>query len=94
MTKAELVNEVARLTEQEKKDVCDVIEAIMHVIKKNMAEGQNIYLRRFGSFILKKRAEKKARNITAGTTVIVPEHYIPKFKPAKVFLNKVKNNVK
>jgi DNA-binding protein HU-beta len=59
-----------------------------------MTEGKNIYLRGFGSFIVKKRKTKVARNISAGTQVIIPEHYIPFFKPCKRFLNRVKNNVK
>ena len=94
MTKLELANNVARMTGKQRKDVVCVIEATMAMIMHNMEEGRNIYLRGFGSFILKKRAEKKARNIGAGTAIIIPERYIPAFKPAKSFVNRVKNNVK
>jgi DNA-binding protein HU-beta len=94
MTKNELINQVAHATGQQKKDVEDVIEATMSVIKRNMAEGRNVYLRGFGSFIVKRRAEKPAWNITARTPVIVPAHSIPFFKPCKRFINSVKNNVK
>jgi DNA-binding protein HU-beta len=94
MRKIEIIYEVSRITGKQKNEVSDIVEATMSVIKSNMIKGRNIYLRGFGSFIVKKRAEKKARNITAGTAVIVPEHYIPAFKPAKAFINMVRNNVK
>jgi DNA-binding protein HU-beta len=94
MQKIDIINQIARTTGQKKNDVEDIVEATMSVIKKNMSEGRNIYLRGFGSFIVKKRAKKTARNISAGTTVIIPEHYIPAFKPAQEFLDMVKNNVK
>ena len=94
MTKLELVNDVARLLGKQRKDVSGVIETAMAVIMHNMSEGRNIYIRGFGSFILKKRATKQARDINRGTTIIVPEHYIPKFKTAKSFADMVKNNVK
>jgi DNA-binding protein HU-beta len=93
MTKADIVNEVSSITGKQKKDVVDVIDSTMHVIKKNMTAGENVYLRGFGNFILKKRAEKKARNITAGTSLIVPEHYIPKFKPCRTFMDWVRREV-
>jgi len=66
----------------------------MESVKNSLIQNNNVYLRGFGSFILKKRAQKTARNISKNTTIIIPEHYIPAFKPAKVFLNKVKNSVK
>jgi DNA-binding protein HU-beta len=94
MKKVEIVNEVAGITGKQKKDVEGVINTAIAVIMHNMEEGRNIYLRGFGSFILKKRATKVGRNIAAGTPLIIPEHYIPAFKPCKTFMNRVKNNVK
>jgi len=66
----------------------------MDSIKVSLEEGSNVYLRGFGSFIVKKRAEKTARNISKNTTIIIPEHFIPSFKPAKTFISKVKGHVK
>jgi DNA-binding protein HU-beta len=66
----------------------------MESVKESLVSNQNVYLRGFGSFIVKKRAEKKARNISKNTTIVIPEHYIPSFRPSKKFVNKVKNNVK
>ena len=66
----------------------------MDNVKNSLVQNNNVYLRGFGSFILKKRAKKTARNISKNTTIVIPEHYIPAFKPAKVFMNKVKNSVK
>ena len=66
----------------------------METVKDSLIQNNNVYLRGFGSFILKKRAKKTARNISKNTTIIIPEHYIPAFKPAKVFMNKVKESVK
>jgi DNA-binding protein HU-beta len=66
----------------------------MDVVKDSLANNENVYLRGFGSFIVKKRAQKTARNISKNTTIIIPEHYIPAFKPAKSFVAKVKENVK
>ena len=65
----------------------------MHEVKTNMESGENVYLRGFGSFVLKKRAEKTGRNISKNTTLIIPAHYIPAFKPAKVFADQVKSNM-
>ena len=64
----------------------------MDAVKESMVAGNNVYLRGFGSFIVKKRAKKTARNISKNTTIIIPEHFIPAFKPSKSFINKVKNN--
>ena len=94
MTKADIVNEVAKSTGIEKIAVQNVIEAFMESVKDSLAKDEDVLLRGFGSFITKKRAQKTARNITVGTTIVIPEHYIPAFKPAKVFMNKVKTNVK
>ena len=90
MTKAEIVNEVAKSTGIEKIAVQSVVEAFMDQVKNALASEENVYLRGFGSFILKKRAQKTARNITQNTTMIIPEHNIPAFKPAKVFFDAVK----
>ena len=94
MTKADIVNEIAKSTGVEKVLVQDIIEAFMESVKDSLAKDNNVYLRGFGSFIVKKRAKKTARNISKNTTLIIPEHNIPSFKPAKVFMNKVKGNVK
>ena len=94
MTKADIVNQVSKNTGIEKLVVQRTIEATMETIKMALENGENVYLRGFGSFIVKKRAEKTARNISKQTTIIIPEHYIPAFKPAKAFVNKVKANVK
>ncbi|TKG88902.1 integration host factor subunit beta [Puteibacter caeruleilacunae] len=94
MTKADIVNEVSKTTGIEKVTVQRAVEAFMDTVKGSLSEGKNVYLRGFGSFIVKKRAEKTARNISKNTTIIIPEHFIPAFKPAKTFVAKVKNNVK
>lgn len=70
------------------------VEEFMDSVKDSMVDGNNVYLRGFGSFIVKKRAKKTARNISKNTTIIIPEHFIPAFKPSKSFINKVKNNIK
>ncbi|MBQ8442676.1 MAG: integration host factor subunit beta [Bacteroides sp.] len=90
MTKAEIVNEIASKTGIEKKDVLNTIEAFMESVKESLAKEENVYLRGFGSFIVKKRAQKTARNISKNTTIIIPEHNIPAFKPAKTFNLSVK----
>ena len=90
MTKADIVNEVAKATGIEKTTVQTVLEASMDSIKDSLAKGQPVYLRGFGSFIMKHRAEKAARNITRNTTMTIPAHDIPAFKPAKVFVASVK----
>jgi DNA-binding protein HU-beta len=94
MTKAEIVTEIAEKTGVEKVVVQATVEAFMKSVKNNISAGKNVYLRGFGSFIVKKRAAKKGRNISKNTTILIPEHYIPAFKPAKSFLDKVKKNVK
>lgn len=94
MTKAEIVSEIADKTGVEKVVVQATVEAFMKSVKNNISSGKNVYLRGFGSFIVKKRASKKGRNISKNTTIIIPEHNIPAFKPAKTFLEKVKKNVK
>jgi DNA-binding protein HU-beta len=92
MTKAELISQIAKSTGVEKAETLSVITAYMESIKKSLEEGENVYLRGFGSFIIKKRAEKKARNISKNTTITIPEHNIPAFKPAKVFIEAISGN--
>jgi DNA-binding protein HU-beta len=94
MTKADIVNEISKTTGIEKVEAQKVVEAFMEIVKDSLAKEKNVYLRGFGSFIVKRRAQKTARNISKNTTIIIPEHYIPSFKPAKTFVNKVKNHVK
>ncbi len=94
MTKAEIVADIANKTGIEKVAVQATVEAFMEALKDSLATGENVYLRGFGSFIVKKRAEKTGRNISKNTTIIIPAHNIPSFKPAKVFVNEVKNKVK
>ncbi|MBR3938520.1 MAG: integration host factor subunit beta [Bacteroidales bacterium] len=94
MTKAEIVADIAQKTGIEKVAIQATIESFMDVIKDSLANGDNVYLRGFGSFIVKKRAEKTGRNISKNQTIIIPAHNIPAFKPAKTFVQEVKNNVK
>ena len=90
MTKADIVNQIAKSTGVEKIQVQAIVEAFMDSVKDAMTNGQNVYLRGFGSFIIKKRAMKVARNISKNTTITIPEHNIPAFKPAKSFSSDVK----
>ena len=90
MTKADIVNEIAKTTGIDKVAVLETVEKFMDVVKDSLANGENVYLRGFGSFIVKTRSEKTARNISKGTTIIIPEHKIPAFKAAKVFMDEVK----
>jgi len=94
MTKAEIVAAIAAKTGVEKVAVQVTVESFMNAVKASLAKGDNVYLRGFGSFIVKKRAEKTGRNISKNTTIIIPAHNIPAFKPAKTFVNEVKKNVK
>ena len=94
MTKADIVNEISKNTGIEKVTVQKAVEAFMDTIKGSLVKGKNVYLRGFGSFVVKKRAEKTARIISKNTTIIIPEHFIPSFKPSKSFTGKVKTQVK
>ena len=94
MTKADIVNEISEQTGIEKLQVQHTVEAFMTSVKSSLAKGQNVYLRGFGSFIVKKRAQKTGRIISKNTTIVIPEHHVPAFKPAKTFVNKVKSSVK
>ena len=89
-TKADIVNEIAKTTGVEKVLVQTIVEAFMDEVRGSLIENNNVYLRGFGSFIIKKRATKVARNISKNTTITIPEHNIPAFKPAKSFVAKVK----
>lgn len=90
MTKQEIVTRIAKQTGMEKTIVMTVVEAFMENVKEAMIGGNEVFLRGFGSFIIKQRAEKVARNISKNTTIVIPAHSIPSFKPAKAFLNAVK----
>jgi DNA-binding protein HU-beta len=89
MTKAEIVNEITKNTGVDKTTVLKIVESFMEVVKDAMIEGDNVYLRGFGSFIIKKRAQKTARNISQNTAIVIPEHNIPAFKPAKTFVHAI-----
>ncbi|MBQ5663330.1 MAG: integration host factor subunit beta [Bacteroidaceae bacterium] len=91
MTKAEVVNEIAKKTGVEKAVVLSTVETFMEVVKESLVNQEPVYLRGFGSFIIKQRAEKTARDIHKETTLIIPAHNIPAFKPAKTFIQEVKN---
>ena len=92
MTKAEVIAEIVNKTGYDKTQVSESIEQFFKVIRTSMVDGKNLYFRGFGSFIVKKRAKKIARNISKNTAIVIPEHFIPSFKPAKTFLEKVKKN--
>ena len=93
MTKADIVAKIAEKTGLEKVDVQITVEAFMKEVKGSLESGENVYLRGFGSFIIKERAKKTGRNISKNTTIIIPAHNIPSFKPAKVFIDAVKTKV-
>ena len=91
MTKADIINGITESTGIAKKDVAVVVESFMEAIKSSLLDNkENVYLRGFGSFIVKHRAEKTARNISKNTTISIPEHDFPAFKPAKTFVEEMK----
>lgn len=92
MTKQDVINEIAEKTGIDKADVQVSVEAFFSVVKNSMATGENIYVRGFGSFVNKKRAKKIARNISKNTAIIIDEHFVPSFKPSKIFVEKIKNS--
>ncbi|MDA8595839.1 integration host factor subunit beta [Flavobacteriaceae bacterium] len=94
MTKADIVSNIADKSGIEKADVLAAVEAFMNEVKGALENGDNVYLRGFGSFIVKTRAEKTGRNISKNTTIKIPAHNIPAFKPSKTFTEGVKNNVR
>lgn len=93
MTKADIVSKISDQTGIEKIAVQATVEAFMDSVKLSLTEGNNVYLRGFGSFIVKERAEKTGRNISKNESIIIPAHNIPAFKPAKTFIEDVKDNV-
>ncbi len=94
MTKADVIAEISDKTGIDKAEVTNTLETFFSVVKDSLAEGENIYVRGFGSFINKKRAKKVARNISKNTAMVIDEHFIPSFKPAKVFVEQVKTSDK
>ena len=89
MTKAEIVSEISRSTGLEKAAVLATLEKFMEVVKGSLADGENVYLRGFGSFVLRTRKQKVARNMSNNTSVIVPQHRVPFFKPSQSFIDDV-----
>jgi len=94
VTKADVINQIADKTGIDKADVTASVEAFFSIVKNSMSSGHNIYVRGFGSFVNKKRKKKIARNISRNTAIVIDEHFIPSFKPAKVFISKIKNSDK
>ncbi len=93
MTKLEIVNSISDKIGVERVDVQAVIEAFMYEVKNSLSSGEDVFLRGFGSFVVKQRAQKTGRNISKNTTIVIPAHNIPAFKPSKEFIRKVKTNV-
>lgn len=93
MRKADLVNIITEKTGVPKVDVLVTLEMFFKEVKNSLSEGENVYVRGFGSFIIKKRAKKIGRHIKKNKSIEIPEHYIPSFKPAKIFVDQVKTNV-
>lgn len=94
MTKADIVDNISNKLGFEKIETQRIVEEFMQEVKGSLTGGENVYLRGFGSFIVKQRAEKTARNISKNTTIIIPAHNVPAFKPSKTFVEKVRNEVK
>ncbi len=93
MRKADLVTAISEKTGVAKVDVLVALESFFKEVKSSLAAGENVYIRGFGSFVIKKRAKKIGRHIKRNEAIEIPEHFIPSFKPAKVFVDQVKNNV-
>lgn len=94
MTKADVINQIADKTGIDRSDVTTTVETLFAIVKDSMAEGENIYVRGFGSFVNKKRAKKIARNISKNTAIVIDEHFVPSFKPSKVFIEQIKTSNK
>ena len=94
MTKADIVTNIVEETGLERAEALKAVESFMGAIKDSLSNGNNVYLRGFGSFVVKERAEKTGRNISKNTAIIIPAHNIPSFKPAKTFVEEVKSNVR
>jgi DNA-binding protein HU-beta len=93
MRKADLVTAISEKTGVPKVDVLVTLETFFKEVKNTLSEGENVYIRGFGSFVIKKRAKKVGRHIKKNIAIEIPEHYIPSFKPAKIFVEHVKDNV-
>jgi len=93
MRKADLVAAISEKTGIAKVDVLVTLESFFKEVKVSLAEGENVYIRGFGSFVVKKRAKKIGRHIKKNVAIEIPEHFIPAFKPAKIFVEQVKGNV-
>ena len=93
MTKADLVKNISDKTGMDKSDVQMIAEKFMNEVKNSLKNNENVYIRGFGSFIVKTRAEKTGRNISKNVAIVIPAHNIPAFKPSKTFVNSVKQNV-
>ena len=94
MTKAEVVSKISSKTGVEKTTTLAIVESFMNEVMNSVSENESVFLRGFGTFKAKKRAKKTGRNIKKNTTIIIPEHHIPSFKPAKSFVNNIKKNLK
>jgi len=94
MTKAELIAAISAQTGSDTNQTINIVDALIKSIKNSLANNKNIYLRGFGSFIIIKKAKKTARDIRKSKTIIIPEHFAPKFKPVKSFMSEVKENIK
>lgn len=94
MTKADIVASIAEETGLERNEVLKTVESFMASVKDSLSKGENVYLRGFGSFVVKERAEKTGRNISKNTSIIIPAHNVPSFKPSKTFVEEVKSSVK
>jgi len=94
VTKADVIAQISEKTGVDKGDVQQTLESFFTVVKDSLSDGENLYVRGFGSFINKKRARKVARNISKGTSMIIDEHFVPSFKPAKVLVEQVKESDK
>ena len=92
MTKADVINQIAEKTGIDRSDVTTTVETLFTVVKDSMADVENIYVRGFGSFVNKKRAKKIARNISKNTAIVIDEHFVPSFKPSKVFIEQIKTS--
>jgi DNA-binding protein HU-beta len=93
MTKAEIISKISLKTGVEKITTLAIVESFMNEVMNAVSENESVFLRGFGTFKAKKRAQKTGRNIKKNTTIIIPEHHIPSFKPAKVFMQDVKNKI-
>jgi len=93
MTKADIVSEISEQTGIERLSVQATVEAFMETVRTSLESGDNVYLRGFGSFVIKKRAQKTGRNISRNTAIVIPEHFVPAFKPSKDFVQAVKESV-